>query len=66
MATKTDWVTPVEFLRQNPSIGRNTLYDRLRDGSIPHVRIGPRKIFIRSDVFEQMASQQGQNGESAE
>lgn len=62
MAIETQWLTPTAFLRKHPEIGRNTLYERMRDGTIPHIRVGPRKILIPADALEQIFARQMQGG----
>jgi len=52
------WLTPRQFMAENPGLGRNTLYERMRDGTIPHVRIGPRKILLPADAIEQIFARQ--------
>ena len=47
-----EWLTVKEFLdRYRGKVGRNNLYDRIRDGTIPSVRLG-RKILLPADVLD--------------
>ena len=60
----TKWVTPAKFLKVNKGvIGRNLLYDMMRAGEIPHIRIGPKKILMPLDALDQIAERQLQDGE---
>ena len=53
-ATK-EWLTVAEFLeRHRGQIGRNTVYDRIRDKTIPAIKLGKR-ILIRADVLDRIA-----------
>lgn len=45
MPAETGLLTPEEFRRHFPKIGRGSLYALLRSGRIRHLRIG-RKILI--------------------
>lgn len=46
-----DWMTPAEFLAAHQGmIGRSALYEALRTGAIPSVRVG-KKYLIPSDAF---------------
>ena len=48
------WSTVNEFLDAHKGhIGRSSLYERLRDRSIPSIRIG-RKILIPSDALDRL------------
>jgi hypothetical protein len=52
--TRPRYLKPEEWLKRNPGLfGRDTFYQRLRDGTIPHVRAG-RRILVRDDVLEIM------------
>jgi hypothetical protein len=57
-----EWLTVAEFLKRHRDeagknrIGRNSLYARIADKTIPSVRIGKR-ILIPSDAMEQIFSQ---------
>ena len=48
------WLTVDEFLEAHKGkFGRTTLYEALRDKSIPSVRVG-RRILIPANAFEKM------------
>ena len=58
-SSTTDWLTVAEFVAKfNGRVSRNFVYERIREGSIPSVRIG-RKILIPSDVLDQLMTAQG-------
>jgi len=42
-------------------LGRNTVYDAVNRGEIPHRRIGRRLIFSRTAVLEWLAGKQPAN-----
>lgn len=46
---------PVEVFRRQHELGRTPIYDALRRGEVPHVRIG-RKILIPENALELMLS----------
>jgi excisionase family DNA binding protein len=49
-----NYLTPMEFLEVNAGkIGRNLLYDEIKAGRIPHIRVG-RRILIPEDAWDQM------------
>ena len=49
-----NYLTPMEFLEVNVGkIGRNLLYDEIKAGRIPHIRVG-RRILIPEDAWDQM------------
>ncbi len=52
-----DWYTPEGFLaearRRGAPIGRGLVYDGVRRGLIPHVRLG-RRILIPADALDRM------------
>lgn len=53
------WLTPVAFLaRHSKLIGRNTLYERIKDKTIPSIRVG-RKILIPVDALDRMLAKTG-------
>ena len=55
---ETEWLSPAEFLALHPGkIGRNTLYDWLAQGKLPHLKIN-RKILIPADAFNRMLAEQ--------
>ena len=55
MTTKErEWLTVGEFYeRYKGKIGRNTIYERIRDKTIPHINVG-RRILIPSDALDQL------------
>ena len=55
----TDWLTVAEFVAKfSGRVSRNFVYERIREGSIPSVRIG-RKILIPSDALDRLMTAQG-------
>ena len=58
-SSTTDWLTVAEFVAKfNGRVSRNFVYERIREGSIPSVRIG-RKILIPSDALDRLMTAQG-------
>jgi excisionase family DNA binding protein len=58
-SSTTDWLTVAEFVAKfNGRVSRNFVYERIREGSIPSVRIG-RKILIPSDALDRLMATQG-------
>ena len=56
-----EWLSPKEFLARHVGrFGRNTLYNWLAEGKLPHVQID-RKILIPSDAFDRMLAEQAGN-----
>ena len=55
MATKRqEWLTVSEFLERHKGlIGRSSVYDRIRDHTIPSVRLG-KKILVPADALERL------------
>ena len=59
LSNTTDWLTVAEFVAKfNGRVIRNFVYERIREGSIPSVRIG-RKILIPSDALDRLMTAQG-------
>jgi excisionase family DNA binding protein len=59
LSNTTDWLTVAEFVAKfNGRVSRNFVYERIREGSIPSVRIG-RKILIPSDALDRLMTAQG-------
>ena len=59
LSSTTDWLTVAEFVAKfNGRVSRNFVYERIREGSIPSVRIG-RKILIPSDALDRLMTAQG-------
>ena len=55
----TDWLTVAEFVAKfDGRVSRNFVYERIREGAIPSVRIG-RKILIPSDALDRLMTAQG-------
>jgi hypothetical protein len=58
MSNESEWLSPSEFLAlHRGKFGRNSLYDWLAEGKLPHLKIN-RKIFIPADAFSRMLSEQ--------
>lgn len=58
MREDVEWLSPTEFLaRHRGKFGRNTLYNWLAEGKLPHIQI-TRKILIPSDAFNRMLADQ--------
>ena len=49
-----EWLPTTVFLRQNPAIGRTTLYGLIREGRIEVLRISPRKYLIPADALDRL------------
>ena len=59
LSSTTDWLTVAEFVAKfNGRVSRNFVYERIREGAIPSVRIG-RKILIPSDALDRLMTAQG-------
>ena len=57
-----EWLTVDKFYQLNKGrLGRNTIYEGIRDGSIPSIRVG-RRILIPSDALDQMLDRASQGG----
>ena len=54
-------LTPEE-VRQRLKISRSVLYSCLRQGTIPSIRISPRKIIIPKHAFMRWLDEGGSNG----
>lgn len=53
------WLTVRQFCAEHEhEVSRNLVYDRIRDGTIPAIRLG-RKILIPSDALDQMLAEVG-------
>ena len=49
------WLTVPEFLKANPQAGsRAWVYEQIKLGNIPTLRLGRKKLLIRTDVLELM------------
>ena len=45
-------ITPDEFHKRIPEIGRNSIYDALRAKRIKHLRIGRKILILESEVTD--------------
>ena len=53
------WLPVPEFLMANPQAGsRAWIYEQIRSGNIPTLRLGQKKLLIRTDVLELMYEEQ--------
>jgi excisionase family DNA binding protein len=60
VATSTEWLSVKDFLeRHRGQIGRSSVYDRIKDKSLPAVRLG-RRILIPADALERLLAEAGQ------
>ena len=59
MDSKVDrWVPPPQFLTDNPgAIDRNLLYRLISEGTIPHIKLGTKKLLIPSNLFDLLYEQ---------
>ena len=58
LSSTTDWLTVAEFVAKfDGRVSRNFVYERIREGAIPSVRIG-RKILIPSDALDRLMTAQ--------
>ena len=54
-----DYLTAQEFISLlDGLISKNTFYKGIKEGQIPHIRIG-KKIFVRKDALSQMEVTRG-------
>ncbi len=54
---QTEWITVPEFIDQHRRrLGRSWVYERIRDGTIPSLRIG-RKILVARDALDRLAEE---------
>ena len=54
MSQSQRWLSVNEFLKVHPKVlGRNTIYERIRDGTFPHVRLG-RRLLIPEDALDRL------------
>ena len=48
-----EWITVPEFLKRHKGlVAKNFVYEAVRDGRIPGLRLSPKKILIRADSFD--------------
>ena len=68
-STEREYLTVKQFRERHPNLGTNLLYDQIRAGEIPSIRLGG-KILIPSDAFdrlvEKQARERSETGEAAE
>lgn len=57
MTTEPKWLRTHEFLKENPQVGRNTLFTLARRGDLITVRVG-RRLLVRSDALDVLAQTQ--------
>ena len=57
-AREREWLSVAEFRKRHPALGKNLIYDAVREGRIPAIRIRG-KILIPSDALDQMLSGSG-------
>ena len=50
---KREWLTVAKFKKRNPNLGKNLIYDAVREGRLPSIRIGG-KILIPDDALDQL------------
>ena len=56
----TKWETPKEFLaRHEGRFGRTKLYDWIRSGVIPSVRLSSKKILVPADALDRLLDKVG-------
>ena len=53
METEREWLTVAQFRERNPQLGKNLIYDAVRDGRLPSIKLGG-KILIPSDALDQL------------
>lgn len=51
--TQREWLTVNQFRERIPQFGKNLVYQAVRDGRLPSVRIGS-KILIPSDALDRL------------
>jgi hypothetical protein len=57
VVTPTQYTSVETFLKENPIAKRTTVYKGIRDGRIPHVRIG-RRILVPRNALDLMREAQ--------
>lgn len=58
MSTQQEWISAAEFARRNHGvIGRTLVYDAIRRGDIPSVRLG-RRILVPADALDRLLASQ--------
>ena len=57
-----DWLTVAQFIaRFKGTVSRNFVYERIRDGTIPSVRLG-KKILIPVDALDRLLAESRADG----
>ena len=56
-AAARQFLTPKEFMIAK-NLSRNTVYEGIKDGTIPSIRISKRKILVPVDAFERILANQ--------
>jgi len=51
MHTRREWLTVSQWRERFPAIGKNKVYELVRDGSLKSIRLGG-KILIASDALD--------------
>ncbi len=51
-----EWLTVKQFQERNRNLGRNLIYDAVKQNQLPSIRIGG-KILIPSDALDQLAGE---------
>jgi len=54
----THFLTPKEFMAAT-NLPRNTVYEGIKDGTIPSIRISKRKILIPEDALDRRLAETG-------
>jgi excisionase family DNA binding protein len=58
------WMTVPKFLEAHKGlISKNTLYEWLREGRVPHLKVG-RKILLPPDALDRMLAEAGARAEA--
>ena len=53
METDREWLTVAKFRERNPHLGKNLIYDAVREGRLPSIKLGG-KILIPSDALDRL------------
>lgn len=65
MENMQEFLTVKQFLAINKGrLGRSMLYERIRDGTIPAVHIGKRKILIPCNALDRLLDGEGNTDSS--
>lgn len=51
------FLTVTEFKKLNPSMGKNKIYEAVKSGELPSIKIGS-KYYIPEDAMEQLLQEQ--------